>query len=439
MKSNIAAKLLFLTAAAALNAQVVMPSKVYQLAVENSSKIKSSKLQLEAKKEDINQVISRLYPQISGSVDYSDTDYNINELQNVRNRDINEVSLDYTLSLKQSIYDHEIYTKLDLERKRVELFDIKVQLQSLELSNEVLNTYFEALKSKNKIDLLNAYLRFNEQKLEAVQKRFDMNLSDKMELLKTKVDLNRSKIDLAKEKKLFEVYLLNLKQQTSLENIDIPEIDFENFDLSFFEDKQSMEKNKEDYLYNNLQLLQAKKGIELSELTIDNARSVHYPKLSFDARYTAYNSDDITTDYENYKRLMVSLQIPLYQGGAAQSRVRSSKLAKKASVEDLEVARKEIELKYNEIVAKIDASIKSTNVYKEALESSKSYLEFVTLGYENGLKSIIDLLEAENKLHEIKYEYIQNIQEFVQSYVEFLIITNNLGKLDKVDNLVIKR
>jgi len=336
------------------------------------------------------------------------------------------------------LINHETNSKIKLEKQRINIAEIKLQRQKQELSQEVFQSYMQAMNSQNKIELLSAYLNYNEQKLEAVDKRFELTISSKMDLLQSQVEVSRSKIDLLKEQKLLQTYLLKLKQLTNAEAIELPKIDFENFEISSLLQKQDLLNNKEIYLQNNLEYLQSNETVELLNLEVINAKSAHYPKLDFDARYTKYDSDSDTTDYENSMRWSIKLQIPLYTGGYTSSKIKTTQLNQKATYEDLEVVKKDLTLRYDELVSLLNTSIQGVDVYKEALISAKSYLEFITQGYDNGLKSSIDLYEAQSKVFEIRYEYVQNIQEFIKVYVDYLILNNDIEKLTKIDDIIKK-
>jgi outer membrane protein len=103
---------------------------------------------------------------------------------------------------------------------------------------------------------------------------------------------------------------------------------------------------------------------------------------------------------------MVNLNIPIYGGGYVSSKVDSSKLLLKASGEDLEDAKKETHVQYDEYMAIFEASSESVWMYKKALESAELYLRAINQGYDYGLKSIIDLNDAKTKLNEVKYKYV---------------------------------
>jgi len=187
---------------------------------------------------------------------------------------------------------------------------------------------------------------------------------------------------------------------------------------------------------NNLDIQLAQLTIKISKNDLDSSFSQHYPKINFDAVYTKYDSDDKTSDYENTQRMVLSLKVPIYQGGYVNSKVTASKLNLKAANEDLKDAQENIQAQYDELLAQLTSSIETVVLYKDTLESTKLYLDSVSLGYQNGLKSIIDLNDASYKLHEVEYKYIENLYTMMDSYIGLLILTNNFDKLELLNNLL---
>ncbi len=416
-------------------AEMISPYEAYKLALDNSNKLKSKEYQVLSKKEGLNQLYARLYPTVSASINYNDTNYERNELIRSSNPKVNEVSLDYMVSLRQTLYDHEIYTKIKLEKKRNELFNIDYKIDAQKLAGEVLGVYLEIFKSKNKMNLLDSAINYSEQRLKLMEKKFEMKLANKMDFLEAKVEFDRNRIELVKEKKTYDMNMLKLKQLINKEDIDIPVLDLDKFSTNVLNNISKFD-FEENQLENNLEIVQARLGMQVSELEVNNAFSAHYPKLTLDARYTLYESDDATTDYENYSKVAVNLEIPLYQGGAISSMVEEKRLMKNSSYQDLQAIEKDLKVKFAELKSQLKNSTESMSVYNDALLSAKTYEESINLGYKNSLKSIIDVYEARNKIFKIEAEYIQNIQNFIDSYVGFLILTDNLDDLSLIDTII---
>lgn len=418
------------------SAQVVTPYEAYSLALEKSNRLKSMSYQLKSKDEALNQYYARLYPTVSASINYNDSRYEINELQVRNNYDVTEVSLDYMISLRQTIFDWELFSVINVENKKVDLYKINYDVEAQKLADEVLKLYLEVFKTKNKIQVLESYNKYSQHKLKLMEKKLSMNLTNKMDFLEAKVDFEKNKIELTKEKKIYNVNLLKLKNLIQIDELELPSIKLTSFSKNIDSILKSFKFDKND-IENSLDLNKSRLELEISKMEVDNAFSAHYPKLTFDARYTLYESNDSTTDYENYGKMMLNLEIPLYQGGMIFSRVKEKKLMYSSALENFEATKKKANEDYEQVNSEFVSSLDSMKVYNDALISANTYLESVELGYKNGLKSVIDLFEAKTEVYKIESEYLTNIQNFIGSYVNMLILTNRLDKISQIDKMLL--
>ncbi|DAB28450.1 MAG: hypothetical protein A2513_01775 [Sulfurimonas sp. RIFOXYD12_FULL_33_39] len=435
MKSSKVALGLFFTVLCinSLNAEVLNFSRAYELAIENANTIRSSVYVSQSDKEKINQEESQLYPQINLSASYKKTEYIANPTKNETRQGL----ITYSLTGRQAIYNPEIYTRVDMQESRSKFSQTKVELQKEQLAQDLFNAYIDVLKSRNKIKLLESYSEYSKSRLEELSKKYEMNLSNKMDLLQMRVEFDSTQIDLDKEKKLFDVYDLKLKQLIGINEYELPKIES---DKSIIDTINQMREKviSDDTLHDSLRIKQAYDAVEISKADMENAKSGHLPKVNFDVSYSKYDTDTPTIDapYDSIKYAMLSLSVPIYGGGYVSSRVDSSRLMYMAANEDLQNTKKETQVMYNEYFALFEASTNSVSMYKDALVSAELYVNAIEQGYEHGLKSIIDLNEAKNKFYEVKYKYIENIYEMVNSYIGLLIVTNNFKDMGLLDKLV---
>ena len=73
------------------------------------------------------------------------------------------------------------------------------------------NGYLEILKSKNKIELNNSYLKYNKYNLLSMEKKHQMDLASKMDYFETKVEYNNARVELRKEEDLLNANILEFK------------------------------------------------------------------------------------------------------------------------------------------------------------------------------------------------------------------------------------
>lgn len=431
MKSSILFKLLLLTLfVSCINAEVLNFSRAYELALENANAIKSSSYMSQSDKEKITQEEAQLYPQVNLSAFYKKSEYVSNPAQNKTRQGL----MNYSLTAKQSLYNPEIYSRIDIQESRSEYSTSRVELEKEELAQNLFNAYLDVLKSRNRIALNESYLEYSKYKLQEITKKYDMRMSNKMDLLEMKVENNSAKIDLNKEKKLFSVYHLKLKQLIGDIEYELPYI---NYDKSIVGMISSMRESVSS-TGESLKVKQAEIVVQIQKSEIENASDAHLPKVSLDASYAKYDTDDPTIDapFDSTKSIMVSLNIPIYSGGYVSSRVAAAQLMRKAADEDLLNTKKQVKVEHDEYFALFDASAESVSMYKEALDAGELYVEAITKGYDHGLKSINDLNEAKSKLYEVKYKYIENIYEMVNAYIGLLIVNNNIKDISLLDKLV---
>jgi len=427
MKSSKKIALIVLTLFGYANADVLTLSEAYALALKNSKDIKSSYYRHESTKERIDQAKAELYPQVYLSGSYGKKEYGSNGLGKIVN---------YGLSLNQSIYNPALSSKIDIETSKVALSASEMELKKQELSQIVLPIYLEILKSQNKIELYKAYTVANESKYQLLQKKFDMALSNRMDLLQGEVDYHFSRMDLRKEKRLIKVNQLKLKHLLGTSEFELPIIDFNRVTNETVQKMKEAIAGDEQFL-SNLKIEQAKMKLNLSSQEIKSASNGHMPNVSLNAQYAEINADASVSSLENTKSIMLQIQIPLYQGGVVESRITASKLAYSATQEELLQVEDEIKEEYDERLALFDATSSALTLYKEALNSAELYLESVSLAFDKGLKSSIDMNNAKNKLYEVKYRYVENIYEMINAYVGLLILTNSFENLKIVDEIII--
>jgi len=435
MKSNKHILFFCLTAVlcGTLSAEVLNFSRAYELALDNANNIRSSIYVAEAEKEKINQENSQLYPQINLTTSYKKTEYETNPTKNI----VRQGLITGSITARQTIYNPEVLSRIDMQESRSKHSDIKVEYEKEALAQELFKTYLDILKSHNKIKLLESYLEYNRSKLEELNKKFAMDLSNKMDVLEMRVEYNSAVIELDKEKKLLKVYDLKFKHYIGDITYELPKIESDKSLIDTITQMKAQVISESD-LQKSLRVKQAEAAVAVSEAEVENAKSGHKPTLTFDASYNIYDTDTPTIDapYDTVKYAMISLNIPIYSGGHVSSKVDSSRLLQKAANEDLQNTKKEVQVFYDEYLAIFEASSESVEMYKNALESAELYLESIDQGYAYGLKSIIDLNDAKNKLNEVKYKYVENLYSLVDSYIGLLMVTNNFKELNLLDKLV---
>ncbi len=141
---------------------------------------------------------------------------------------------------------------------------------------------------------------------------------------------------------------------------------------------------------------------EAARKAIDINRAGHYPTLDAVANYSKsygpgqFGIGEINT---TSRQVGVQLNIPIYQGGAVNSRTREAAARHSAELAALDNAKRTAGLSARQSYLGVVNGLAGVNALEAALRSSLSSLESNRLGYEVGVRINIDVLNAENQVY----------------------------------------
>jgi outer membrane protein len=102
---------------------------------------------------------------------------------------------------------------------------------------------------------------------------------------------------------------------------------------------------------------------------------------------------DQTTSY-----LGVQLNVPLFQGGSTNSKWREAEANRDRANADLESARRNVDLQTRQAYTGVVDGISQVMALEQALKSSEKLLEASKLGQEVGVRTNLDVLNAQQQL-----------------------------------------
>ena len=141
---------------------------------------------------------------------------------------------------------------------------------------------------------------------------------------------------------------------------------------------------------------------EIARLEARRNAAAHLPTLDFVASYgyTSQTASQLTSLGSSFTTgvLGVQVAVPLYAGGALNSREREAAANYEKSKQDLENARRSNALTSQQSYLGVINGIAQVGALEQALVSSQSALESNKLGYEVGVRINIDVLNAQQQL-----------------------------------------
>jgi outer membrane protein len=153
-----------------------------------------------------------------------------------------------------------------------------------------------------------------------------------------------------------------------------------------------------------LQVQAQEQAVEIARQEVSRNRRARLPTIDIVGRYR--NSSDVQTftgtafpiDTET-TALGLQLQMPLYQGGTISSQVREATANRDRAERGLEDARRQAVLATSQAFLGVTGGLSQVRALSQALVSSRTLLKSSRLGLEVGVRTNLDVLNAQQQLY----------------------------------------
>lgn len=417
MKKTITALFIGLTCAASstlANAEDLLSA--YQQAQANDPVVLRAHAEYLSSKEGIEQARSVLLPQINASASYTDGESEgFDKLNNIVTTDTKNFSYGATLSME--LYRHSTWLQLDNAKKLAHQSDISYQAAKQDLIVRVTQAYFNVLSAKDDLEFSVAEKAAIERQLEQTKQRFSVGLTAITDVHEAQAQFDNAVTDEIRA----ENNVLNAEEAlrviTNVYPRDLHILNTDRFSTSR-PSPDSANEWQQTAEAKNLDLIAQKISVDIAKENINVAQSGHYPSLSLNG---SYSSSDSEIDGNNLQALDshsigITLNVPIYSGGAISSQVRQAQSNYVAASQGLEQSHRDVVRNTRNAYNTVIASVSAIKSLEQSVISAESALKATEAGFEVGTRTIVDVLNstrnlynAKRNLSSIRYTYIQNV------------------------------
>ena len=194
---------------------------------------------------------------------------------------------------------------------------------------------------------------------------------------------------------------------------------------------------------NNPSLRAADYSVRAAEHSVATARSGHLPRLPLGAGYDngaawgdlGTGGGTGTSTGEGHS-VGLTLTVPIFAGGATQSRVRQALSQRDISEQQLEMARRALDRNTRNAYQTVVAGVSEIEARRQALVSARSAYEASQVGLEVGTRTVVDVLINQQNLFNAEREYALARYNYLQNR---LLLAQAAGTLDIGDVQEINR
>lgn len=385
--------ILALAMAFAPAAQATNLTDVYRDAQTYDAQYAAARAASQAGQEKAVQGRAGLLPQVNlnGNVRYNDV------TSSLPGGDARYDSNGLGINASQPLFRKQNLVQYEQAKNQTKIADMQFRLAEQDLILRVAQAYFDVLESQDNIAFINAQKSAITEQLAAAKRNFEVGTA-------TITDTHeaQARYDLAVAQEIAEQNNLNIRQRALEKLIGKPPGALEALigNTVLRAEPSGIDDWAERAGKGNLQAEIQRLTKAIADQEIERTRAGHYPTLDAVAGYTINNGQNFGTTQLDTRTASVGveLNLPIYQGGLTQSRVREAVANQEKARQDLEGATRDASLQARQAWLNVNSGVARVRALEQALVSTQAQLDSTKLGLEVGVRTSLDVLNAEQQV-----------------------------------------
>lgn len=406
-------------------------AQAYSHALEQDSTLRAARAQAMGVSERVAQAKAQLLPNISLNAtrfanDLSRTQPNV--FGQAATAQENYASYSQSLQLRQPLYRPSLGLGVDVASAQGRDANAAFEREVQDTGVRVVDAYLQVLLAQEREGLLGIQERLAFQQVAAAQKRFvgGQGIRTDIDEAQARVDLlaaQRLEASQTRQGALLQLQLLTQQPVVAVQTLEPQALDMVGFAAQtpqFWMDKAEV---------NSPDVRSALARLEAASLEVQRVESGHRPTLDAIVQLSRSGSESVTSTQSSYTNRQVGLQlnVPLYAGGGIQSAVRQALAEQNRQEEVLESVRRDLRLRVQREWRGVTEAVLRSYAMARAVESAEKVVVSVKRSFEGGLRTVLDVLNAEQQAQQGRRDLGEARLQYVASRMRLLAL---VGELD---------
>lgn len=391
-------------------------------ALEHSRTLQNSALSVRQAEADKWTSIASMLPQVSASLDYS------NSLGYKMELGAMSISMppsgNLGINVAMAVSGAQIVST-QLAKISVEMANVQKLQTEQDIVQQVKLLYFSALVSQQTQGLLEESLVTIKKLYDFINKSVEVGVAEKIDADQILVQVATMESTLNTSKRSMEMVFNSLRLAMNIPfNVEI-ELTQSLEDLLNVE--ESLKLLYDDFILdNNYSYQLVKKGVDLTKQQKNMTAWTYGPTLSAYYQFTGkhYFSDEAKMNMTPPNMIGVSLSIPIFSSGRNFETVRKANIEYKKQLNNLSDTEMALNIQHRQLKYNLSSAYERFQTQKKSVEVSQSVFENISKKYEFGLSSSLDVTNSATNLLTAQSTYVQAILEYVNAQIELEKLLN---------------
>ena len=381
--------------------------QAYQTAQTRDATVRAARAAADGQRERLPQAQAQLLPSLSLNLGR-----NHNDLDRAQGRTSlpgeQYYSFNQALQLRQPLYRKPLWAGLRQAEQLVLDADATLDRELNNLAVRVAGAYFEALLAQDQLELALKQGEFTMVQLDYARKALKAGSG-----LRTDIDEAQARLDMnaAQQLEARQHVDYTLRQLESL--LDQPAGTLARVDSARLAlappQPAALDAWVELAEQSSPEIASLKARREAARFELEKAQGGHYPTLDAVVQVVRSASENVTTPQSSYinRSIGVQLNLPLYAGGYTSSVVRQAQSELTRADELLEATRRDLGLRLQREFRGVTEGVLKIRALEQAVASAEQLLKSNRRSLEAGSRTLVDVLDAEQRLQGTRRDLMQ--------------------------------
>lgn len=425
---------LALALAAALSpmaAQAADLLQVYEMARNGDPQLASAESTRLYNKEGQNQALAALLPQVDGtaSLSRSRTDYD------GVNGSVTTKSRRYSVDGTQTVFNWAQFANLRAEREISKAADYTLESANDDLIVRTSAAYFNVLVGIESLAAAETNEAAAKKQFDYADKRLEVGLAPITDVHEARAEYDQARANTILARNNLKDYYQALTELTGQ-----PVMSLRALPEAWRPEVPAQYSNVDELVASAVTENPALKaqGLQVSaaESSVSAARAGHYPTLSLGGSWgksaqwgDSTGSGGLTPDATT-NTIGLTLSVPIFSGGATQSRVRQALAQRDIQQDTFEQQKRALDRNTRNAYQTVVAGISEVEARRLAVVSAQAAFDASQVGLEVGTRTVLDVVQNQRTLFSAQVEYVRARYNFLQNR---LLLAQATGKLEIAD------
>jgi outer membrane protein len=407
-------------------------SEIFQLALQNDPVLKQSEARQAAVGESKNQSTALFFPVITAT-GTSSKDYLHNKKAgsfDFRGSQVNQDFWSHTFSLNitQPLFHWDHWIQLSQSENRIAEAEASYQAELQNLMTRTTEAYFNVLSARDNLAFIRAEKGAIAKQLDQARQQFEVGI-----IAITDVNEAQAGFDQAVASELEAINRLDNAKEALNEIIGEQEVTLdtlsEQLPLRKPEPATISEWSSRAEL-DNYNIIAALNQAEVARKSIDLQRNGHLPQLDMIASYAASDVNSSFGFRGDTQSVGVQLNVPLFEGGAVNSRIRQAQFEYEAAKENLVATKRSIKRQVKDAFRGVMTNMSQVEAFKAVVVSAETALVAAEAGFQVGTRTMVDVLTEQRFLYRAKRDLSRARYDYVINSIRLKQLSSNLTMAD---------